>query len=374
MANLDNNTPKSDDKKAVAADGVQLSLQSLSIHEHGGTVPAHSLDLDLDLDIDLDPSSDNQPPHGLPLSVRQATDSTATSASIISMFDGSTAVATAVNPTDDKQSIHDTAFSVVVPKNWTSAADSDSIKPTDNVAIATEAQNTYQAPATESGRLMELPAELRIRVYKHLFSGSKVTLTVSDYKSVRGTENQGWHSDAVEEEEFKASLENIARSNNGYHLLLTCMTIRNDAMPFYWATTTVHCKGVSKQCFLDDFVCAIPPAILKNAKHLRNIMLPHITSTRIQGRPELQAQALLDRFPELESCEIVVAKSDRKFGRIDLRLPKDNMVDSATRCLLVARENKSEYGLFLDCMCDMRPMEWLADAYGIDLNSQVHCQ
>lgn len=242
---------------------------------------------------------------------------------------------------------------------------------TSDLAVTVGAQDVHQTPTRAGGVLMILPAELRIRVYKHVFSGSEVTLSIWDYRATRGDKE---HRDGAGEKEHEARLTGISHSGSCYPLLLTGSTIHHDAMATYWATTVVHCQGASERCFLDDFVNVAPPALLENARHIRNIMLPHVSSKRVQGRPELRAQALLDRFPRLDSCEFVLSRTDRKYGKIKDVMSSDNMINSATGAPLVRWRHDYDYGFVLRCKQGSEPMVWLAAAYGIDTNYPVHCK
>lgn len=194
-----------------------------------------------------------------------------------------------------------------------------------------------------------LPTELRFMIYEYVFVGAEVTIEVSDYRSRRDPDST------------RPRVVSATHSYDNHSLLATSRSTHNEALPFYWKSAVLTCKGSSGTCHLDEFTSAIPSIILQHVPHLRNIRLPHITAIRIQGRPELSATSLLQKFEKLKTCEIGLAKSDRKGG-----------LGSAEKHGEGA-EARHFSGFFLTrSRHAAKPRDWLQQNYGIPQNCNIH--
>ncbi|KAF3761531.1 hypothetical protein M406DRAFT_74482 [Cryphonectria parasitica EP155] len=207
---------------------------------------------------------------------------------------------------------------------------------------------TSKVRATEcnAGLFNWIPAELRLQIYGYLFVNPHVTLEVEDFH-YRGRDKTS-----------KPRILNTVHHDGVYNLLATCRAIHNDALPSYWQGVTLTCQGKSGVCYLDEFVDAIPPIILNNVKHLRNVNLPHIKSRRLRGHPELTAHALLQRFKKgIKTCEIVISHSDGR-GKLGKHTQK-------------TIHGMRETGVFFTRALQ-EPRKWLNEAYGLPKGCQTH--
>lgn len=252
-----------------------------------------------------------------------------------------------------------------VPVNNTSLVDNTVpvavIQVADNDVPGSNMVPADDTVSTPPPSIQNLPPELRIKIYGLVFKDSQMTVRVHDYNHRRNKAAAG-----------KAKIESAIQAiqaTNHYRLLLTCRQIYDDALASYWATSIVICEGRKGPCYLDEFIQVCPPALLNNVQHLRNINLPHLKATRLQDRPGLTAHALLKGLNNLKSCEIVIAKGDRK-GRMWSRpfgigcFRRNSMRCTTADELLLHGKFITERGRM--------PLKWLQETYGIPNDTKIH--
>lgn len=116
--------------------------------------------------------------------------------------------------------------------------------------------------------LWKLCAEIRMQIYKEVFSGVTITATIAKYE---------YFPDDIPILKFTHSPQ------HSLNILRTCRALHNDAADEMWSTVIIKCRTVfiesdhqydnQHYAKLSDLVRSIPPNIKLNIAHLRSVVL-----------------------------------------------------------------------------------------------------
>lgn len=167
----------------------------------------------------------------------------------------------------------------------------------------TMAEASPTTPATLCHLLDKVPVELRLKIYKYSFEGSRAEATLAKNGHSPPDQTGGL----------------ILRTSKHFKLLLTCRTIYYEALDTYWSQTILQLKSPalvfsSLRAFdhiklkIDTYshrLCnSLPEAARANVKHIRGMVLPASRSLWLKKNPTQTASALLGTFKKLATCEM----------------------------------------------------------------------
>ena len=126
------------------------------------------------------------------------------------------------------------------------------------------------SPSTSAVSFLDLPTEIRIEIYQHLFDAAQIVVPASHLVTT--------------------SLKTLVSYSGGFQkqFLETCWTIRNEALKYLLAATTLH---ISQPL---DRACPIPPYYLNNIPRLV------VSDAKSFSSQEFKA----DRLPGLQILEL----------------------------------------------------------------------
>lgn len=217
----------------------------------------------------------------------------------------------------------------------------------------------------ENSILNTLPAELRLKIYKHVFEGAQVVVSI--HESKHGTEDRPLAEFTCSDDPDHASL------------VKTCRDIRTEALPVLFSESVVIAKGTDHIVWLDDLNKVIGDGSAKYVRHIRNVRLPRINE-RSRHSPH-SAMELLEKYPKLETCGFSMGpfyedfddtRYDDRFGSIGFSLVK--LVDTFVPCAKLSDGTRTLRTFVPDrtTVATNRPKELLRVKYGISELCRVH--